>query len=115
MVVEPPLASKPPRQKVPTENRSKSRHDPKKKSTAQPEAVADPAKKSKSNKPKTIVAKPGQSYAQVGTKKPSEVEFHRLKVEAAEQRLRDAQAQAKADKEANEKEKAAKDAALLEK
>jgi len=70
---------------------------------------------SKVIKPKTTVAKPGQSYAQVGTKKPTEAEFHRLEVEAAEQRLRDAKAKAKADKEAKEKEKAKKDAALLEK
>ena len=115
MVVEAPLASKPPCREVPAEQRTKARHDPKHKSTAQPEAVADLAKVSKANKPKTTIAKPGQSYAQVGTKKSTEAEFHCLYVEAAEQRLRDAQAKAKADKEAKEKEKAAKEAALLEK
>ena len=70
----------------------------KRKPSAQPKAVADPTKQSKSTKPKATVAKPSQSYAQVGTKKPSEAEFHRLEVKAAEQRLRDAKAKAKADK-----------------
>ena len=72
MVVEAPLATKPPRHLVPTKQRTKSRYDPKHKVADVPEAVAEPAKVSKASKPKTTIAKPGQSYAQVGTKKLSE-------------------------------------------
>src|SRR3954468_1938197 len=115
MVVEAPLAPKPPRRLVPQEQRTKLRHDPSLKPAAQPEAVAEPAKVSKANKPKTTMAKPGQSYAQVGTKKTSEADFLKSDVEAAKQRLHDAKSQAKADKEAKEKEKADREAALLEK
>src|ERR1043165_5093235 len=97
LVVDAPLASKPP-----PESRSKSRHDPKNFPEAQPKAAAPPAKLSQAAKPRSTVAKPGQSYAQVGTKKVQDVEFHRLEILAAEQRLRDAQAKAKADKEARE-------------
>ena len=79
MVVEAPLASNPPRRWVPTEQRTKSRHDPKNKPVAQPEVEVDvePAKVSKAAKPKTTVAKPGHSYAQIGTKKTSEAELRK--------------------------------------
>src|SRR3954466_5117471 len=115
MVVEAPLASKPPRRLVPTKQRTKSRHDPKNKHVAQPEVDAEPAKVSKASKPKTTVAKPGQSYAQVGTKKMFAAELHKMDIAEGKKRHRESQAQAKAEKEAKEKEKADKEAALLEK
>ena len=63
MVVESPLAIKPPCRLVPTKQRTKSRHDPKNKPVKQPEADVEPAKVSKNSKSRTTVAKPGQSYA----------------------------------------------------
>src|SRR4051812_11390177 len=60
LVTDPPLASKPPRQDVTAEKRSKATHDPEKqKSSAQLEVAADPSKHSKVSKSKAIVAKPG--------------------------------------------------------
>src|SRR3954468_135772 len=112
LVTDPPLASKPPQKNDTTEKRSKAKHDPKtQKPSAQLEVVAEPSKQAKASKAKATVAKPGHSYAQVGTKYPSVADFHRKEIEAAEQRLHAAKAKAKAAKEAEEKEKAA----LLEK
>ena len=113
LVVEAPLASKPPRRLVPTEQRTKERHDPKQKPAGQPEANAPET--AKASKLKSTVAKPGQTYAQVGTKKLSEVEMRKRDLAEAEKLLSEAQAKAKADKEAQAKEKADRDAALLEK
>src|ERR1041385_2231152 len=72
LVVEAPLASKPPRRLDPVEQRTKERHDPKAKPAGQPEAKAP--EQAKASKMKSSVAKPGQSYAQVGTKKLSKAE-----------------------------------------
>src|SRR4051812_48084452 len=108
LVTDPPLASKPPQKDVATEKRSKAKHDPKaQKPSAQLEVVAEPSKQAKASKAKASVAKPGHSYAQVGTKHSTVADFHQKEIEVAEQRLHAAQAKAKAAKETEEKEKAA--------
>src|ERR1041385_2776383 len=64
LVVEAPLASKPPRRLVPSEQRTKERHDPKAKPAAKLEAKAPET--AKASRLKSSIAKPGQSYAQAG-------------------------------------------------
>ena len=113
LVVEVPLASKPPRRLVPAEQRTKERHDTKHKTAGQTEAHAPDSVKA--SKLKSTVAKPGQTYAQVGTKKMSEAELRKRDRAEAERLHSAAQDQAKADKEAQAKEKADREASLLEK
>ena len=68
LVVEKPLASKTPRQVVPSDRRTKQRYDPAKQKlageTVEKAAPKAGAKAVKSSKPKTTVAKPGASISQ---------------------------------------------------